>query len=785
MSIRRFLFSTVLLIALLFSQNSLGRDTVHAQTTHAPTLHIIDVDTTQFPQLALTIGGANWPAPLATLPVALTLDDHQLPINHDQTDQHGIQLALAVDVNQLVTRNDAGQSGFVEMTGTLLDLVEANGFVRNQDWLAGYQLQGDNKPRLIQNWTQEPNLFFNGVVSNRPAEINDTPFTALALIDVIERMADLSEAATLPKVLFLFSTGAGLPDLSSVLDAATQKAVAIHVVELLGSASATPSETLQSLATQSGGHYTALASPDDSTAVVEALAAARTVRVLHARADSATPQSLTVSVTLPDETSLEASTHSAFADLTIAPMTISLVEPAAEVQWETLVAAAAGDPNVRQLPIRANFNWPDGHERELLQVSYTLRGPGAFAQQEIRTETPFDQATLSLNNLENGAYTLEIRALDELGLEAEATNAALQFNNLPTFTESPAGQGRAAGTGDEPSQSTAEAQTNGAAAAVEAGSAAPALVQQAGNNAQPSETVQLPGLPLAIPRTLLIWLLPVLLLLIGYLIYSERRERRRQREDESPFAEAPFLAEPKNNPLYNLRGEPSKARANHHYDLDGAKENPTQRYALHADDDAADERVAPDNADKGRREKVPAPLFDSAAQRGGVQQAVAAWQTNQNAPDFADETALEEEITDRPAHLEDEEATYRTQEVAQPIIGYLIRTTSDPNLPKELPIYGLRPASGALRQIYIGRHSQHNTIVINDKRISREHAVIIQRDGRLYLRDNASTAGTFLNWKRLTPGEELLLRHNDLISFGQIVYEFHLGSEDEATVING
>ena len=64
---------------------------------------------------------------------------------------------------------------------------------------------------------------------------------------------------------------------------------------------------------------------------------------------------------------------------------------------------------------------------------------------------------------------------------------------------------------------------------------------------------------------------------------------------------------------------------------------------------------------------------------------------------------------------------------------------------------------------------------------SREHAVIVQKEGRLYLRDNASTAGTFLNWKRLQAGEELLLRHNDIVSFGEIVYEFRAQGEDEAT----
>ena len=57
-----------------------------------------------------------------------------------------------------------------------------------------------------------------------------------------------------------------------------------------------------------------------------------------------------------------------------------------------------------------------------------------------------------------------------------------------------------------------------------------------------------------------------------------------------------------------------------------------------------------------------------------------------------------------------------------------------------------------------------------------QHALIVQKEGRLYLRDNASSAGTYLNWRRLQPGEELLLRHVDIVGFGAVLYKFHLGT---------
>jgi hypothetical protein len=418
-----------------------------------------------------------------------------------------------------------------------------------------------------------------------------------------------------------------------------------------------------------------------------------------------------------------------------------------------------------------------------MQVSYTLRGPGGFAQQAIHTAAPFDQATLPLADLADGVYTLEIRALDELAIEAAVATAQLQFSDLPStrasqpalvaedtpatnvVAEPPAPQAQTAATLAEASAVSEPNRTAAAAA----------------------NAVIIPGLGIAVPRALLAGTLPLLLLLIGYLIYSERRDRRRQNDTQPALTKPPLTTATANDPLYALRDD-SQPLAGQRYQLNTAAQNQTQRYTIAADDDAANAAVhvpaVVHKSSRPRRAEVPAATPERDAEDVLHQEAVPTWLDDDRLL-WDDEAENEDEITVAPVRMQDEEATYRTQEVARPLLGYLMRTTSDPNLPKELPIYSLSPAPGELRQIHIGRHSKHNTVVINDKSISREHAVIVQRDGRLYLRDNASTAGTFLNWKRLNPGEELLLRHNDLISFGEIAYEFRLHGEDEATIPNG
>lgn len=70
----------------------------------------------------------------------------------------------------------------------------------------------------------------------------------------------------------------------------------------------------------------------------------------------------------------------------------------------------------------------------------------------------------------------------------------------------------------------------------------------------------------------------------------------------------------------------------------------------------------------------------------------------------------------------------------------------------------------------IGR-AVENDIVITNKRVSRVHAQI-RRDGRhLFLEDQGSSNGTFLNDERLLKSTEL--RDNDRITIGDVNFIFH------------
>lgn len=271
------------------------------------------------------------------------------------------------------------------------------------------------------------------------------------------------------------------------------------------------------------------------------------------------------------------------------------------------------------------------------------------------------------------------------------------------------------------------------------------LVDDSGPEAA-SDTVFVPGTSLALPRPLLELALPILLVLLAFFAFREVRERRKSSKQHRNAAAAKVQS----------ATVPAAASAATQEDLDDLQPLQPRKQPAgnpHAVEDGA-------------------AVLESSAPRAPT-------------PVRAEEDDYDE-ATVVPLRFGDDEATYRLREtIDMPLLGVLVRVTNDPNLPQQLPVYGLNPGPGEARYIHIGRHSKNNTVVINDKSISREHAVIIQKDGRLYLRDNASTAGTYLNWRQLKPGEELLLRHNDLISFGEIVYEFRAKGEDEATVVSG
>lgn len=71
--------------------------------------------------------------------------------------------------------------------------------------------------------------------------------------------------------------------------------------------------------------------------------------------------------------------------------------------------------------------------------------------------------------------------------------------------------------------------------------------------------------------------------------------------------------------------------------------------------------------------------------------------------------------------------------------------------------------------VTIGRGS-HNTIVLPDRYVSKEHAVIYLQEGQYLLADQNSTNGTYHNGTRIT--DALILADGDEITIGTTVFTY-------------
>jgi hypothetical protein len=71
-----------------------------------------------------------------------------------------------------------------------------------------------------------------------------------------------------------------------------------------------------------------------------------------------------------------------------------------------------------------------------------------------------------------------------------------------------------------------------------------------------------------------------------------------------------------------------------------------------------------------------------------------------------------------------------------------------------------------MKQITIGRNSD-NDVVINDATVSRNHAVIRQTEKGIFIRDNGSSNGTFINGTRIE--QEYELKKNDILKLGNVL----------------
>jgi hypothetical protein len=87
-------------------------------------------------------------------------------------------------------------------------------------------------------------------------------------------------------------------------------------------------------------------------------------------------------------------------------------------------------------------------------------------------------------------------------------------------------------------------------------------------------------------------------------------------------------------------------------------------------------------------------------------------------------------------------------------------------------VWELRP-SHMEGEVQVGR-SEENDLVIDEEEVSSKHSMfrVDRESGKYWLQDLESTNGTFVNATLLMPGRMTEMKSGDILSFGNIVFQF-------------
>ena len=76
------------------------------------------------------------------------------------------------------------------------------------------------------------------------------------------------------------------------------------------------------------------------------------------------------------------------------------------------------------------------------------------------------------------------------------------------------------------------------------------------------------------------------------------------------------------------------------------------------------------------------------------------------------------------------------------------------------------------KEFMVGKSVNCDYQIIDNKKVSRKHAIFRISNGECYVRDNASTKHTFINGQLLQPGDEIMLSNDDNIRMGDEEFKY-------------
>lgn len=709
----------VLLVSLMLTPTAYGQVANNY-------LRITGVDISQFPDVAVTVYGQGLDGGLTSAPLTLSENGEPQTLKADASQEIGVQVSLVVDASSNITnRGVTGSTRLDEVKQIAGDLTRSGILLDAKDYLNAIAFERENNkavPAVLEGWSTDHQGVINQIVAyNANAENTTTPLIE-QIFFALEQFDDASLPNNLQRHLIVFSDGTDIlsgtepDDLPRI---AAGLGVRVHTVWFRNTDAGAEANMRRIAALTGGQTFTISANEPVPTGIWAAIQASQSQRILTYRSSNASPRE--VSVTAKSTTGSLLRATQAFPAINIRPASIQVLKPLVTSitrsgpSWETPITDLTPDTLAAEIAI----SWPDKRVRNITGIDYLIDGTVLFP-----VEGGGLSVVLPINALDGGNHTLRVRVTDELGLRGESDpinfTVVIDQPAPPNFEATSTAEARSAQstrTADLAAASTREANVKATADARATTQALQAATSEANVKATADARATTQALQAATSEAN---------------VKATADARATTQAAEAATTEA------------NVKAT-ADARAT------------TQAADLVKVQEEAEEQV---------QTLSYVSMFSTAVGLIALIFAVVAWRNpkvRKRATEFV---------------------TGTIQAVTEPFFGgrgggppksstraRLVLINGDSSVPqtidlhKEITKIGRDPALAV-------------DVVINDRRISRLHAKIIDRGTQFELVDEGSTGGTWINDSQV-PMNGQMLRDGDEINFGPIRYRFEmLGGSD-------